>query len=413
MPNRIDVDVVVIGGGAAGLICAAQAARRGNSVVLLEKMERPARKLMITGKGRCNLTNDCAIDDLISAVKTNPRFLYSAFSAFTPQDLMRLVEGFGVKLKTERGRRVFPVSDKAVDVVDALVRFAKESGVRIETNAACDALMLESGSVTGVKLSDGNAVFAKNVVVATGGKSYPLTGSTGDGYRLAKQAGHTVTQLRPSLIPIVAEEAFCRDLMGLSLKNCQLTLRKKSGGKAIFQETGEMLFTHFGVSGPLVLSASAHMGGDIKDYALFIDLKPGLSMEQLDARLLRDFSANVNKDFFNSLGELLPRKLIPVMVELSKIGGATKVNAITKKQRQDFAALLKAMPVTPEKFRPIEEAVVTSGGVAVKEIDPKTMRSKLVDGLYFAGEVIDVDAYTGGYNLQIAFSTGFLAGSSV
>lgn len=415
MPNRTDArfDAAVIGGGAAGLICAAQAARRGRRVILLEKMERCARKLMITGKGRCNLTNGCSRDELIAAVKTNPRFLYSAFSAFSPQDLTVLVESLGVPLKTERGKRVFPVSDKAVDVVDALVGYAKQSGVIIETNAECKSLIIENGKIAGVEKSDGKVVFAESAVIATGGKSYPLTGSTGDGYRLAEQAGHTVTELRPSLIPIVAKEDFCRDLMGLSLKNCELTLRKKSGGKAVFHEMGEMLFTHFGVSGPLVLSASAHMSGNVKDYMLYIDLKPALSSEQLDARLLRDFSANVNKDFFNSLGELLPRKLIPVMVELSGIGGSTKVHQVTKKQRQDFAALLKALPVTPEGFRPISEAVVTSGGVSVKEIDPKTMRSKLVDGLFFAGEVIDVDAYTGGFNLQIAFSTGFLAGENV
>lgn len=411
MPNR--TDVIVVGGGAAGLICAGFAAKRGRNVLLLEKMERCARKLMITGKGRCNLTNSCGRDELIAAVKTNPRFMYSAFSAFTPNDLMKLVEALGVPLKTERGNRVFPVSDRAVDIVDALVKFAKSSGARIETGAECEALIIEDGKVAGVKISGGETVYAQSVVVAAGGRSYPLTGSAGDGYRLAEQAGHTIIETRPSLIPIVAQEDFCRDLMGLSLKNCTLTLKKKSGGKPVFEELGEMLFTHFGISGPLVLSASAHMSGDVRDYTLYIDLKPGLSAEQLDARLLRDFAANSNRDFFNCLAELLPRKLIPVMVRLSGIDGSTKAHQITKQQRVDFAALLKALPVTPVGFRPIEEAVVTSGGVSVKEINPKTMRSKLLDGLFFAGEVIDVDAYTGGFNLQIAFSTGFLAGENV
>lgn len=428
MSNRTDImyDVVVIGGGAAGLICAGFAAKRGRRVLLLEKMGRCARKLMITGKGRCNLTNDCSRDELIAAVKTNPRFMYSAFSAFSPRDLMELVEGLGVPLKTERGKRVFPVSDKAVDVVDALIKFARQSGVTIENNAKCKSLIIKSGIVTGVQTASGGIIHAQSVVVATGGKSYPLTGSTGDGYALAKQAGHTVTEIRPSLIPIETEEDFCRELMGLSLKNCTLTLKKKSGGnvnetvqhvreaktKILFSELGEMLFTHFGVSGPLVLSASAHMGGDIKDYMLCIDLKPALSFEQLDARLLRDFGSGINKDFENALSELLPRKLIPVMVRLSGIDGKCKVHQITKKQRQDFASLLKSLSVTPKEFRPLKEAVVTSGGVSVKEIDAKTMRSKLADGLFFAGEVIDVDAYTGGFNLQIAFSTGFLAGEN-
>lgn len=414
MPNLTDAkrDVIVIGGGAAGLICAGYAARRGRRVLLLEKMERCARKLMITGKGRCNLTNDCSADELIAAVKTNQRFMYSAFSAFTPKDVMSLVESLGVPLKTERGGRVFPMSDRAVDIVDSLVRFVRQSGAEIETNAKCDSLIIENGKVIGIKLSIGGAVYAESTVIATGGKSYPLTGSTGDGYTLAGQASHTVTEIRPSLIPIVTEEDFCRDLMGLSLKNCTLMLKKKSEAKPVFEELGEMLFTHFGVSGPLVLSASAHMDGSVNDYMLYIDLKPALSLEQLDARLLRDFAANMNKDFFNSLGELLPRKMIPVMVQLSGIEGSTKVHQVTKKQRQDFAALLKALPVTPKEFRPISEAIVTSGGVSVKEIDPKTMRSKLAAGLFFAGEVIDVDAYTGGFNLQIAFSTGFLAGEN-
>lgn len=405
-------DAVVVGAGASGLVCAGFAAKRGRRAVLLEKMERPARKLMITGKGRCNLTNNCAADELIAAVKTNGRFLYGAFAAFSPAHTMELVESLGVRLKTERGGRVFPVSDKAVDVVDALVKFARQNGAEIITKTSCESLIIEDGRIAGVK-TDGGEIFAESVVIATGGLSYPLTGSTGDGYRLAAQAGHTIVETRPSLIPLVIKEDFCRELMGLSLRNCKLTLKKKSGGKPVFEEIGELLFTHFGVSGPLVLSASAHMGGNAADWFLYIDLKSGLTHEQLDARILRDFSSNLNRDFQNSLSELLPRKLIPVAVSLSGIGGTVKVNSITKKQRQDFVALLKAFPLTPEAFRPISEAVITSGGVSVKEINPKTMESKLVSGLYFAGEVVDADAYTGGFNLQIAFSTGYLAGQNI
>lgn len=406
-------DAVIVGAGASGLVCAGFAANRGRRVVLLEKMERPARKLMITGKGRCNLTNNCTRDELIAAVKTNGRFLYGAFSAFSPVDIMELTESLGVKLKTERGNRVFPVSDKAVDVVDALVKFAKQNGAEILTQTSCKSLVIKDGRVAGVKTTADTEIAAESVVIATGGLSYPLTGSTGDGYHLAEQAEHTIIGTRPSLVPLELEEHFCSELMGLSLRNCKLTLKRQSGEKPVFDEIGELLFTHFGVSGPLVLSASAHMDGSAADWRLFIDLKPGLTPEQLDARILRDFSANLNRDFQNSLSELLPRKLIPVIVRCCGINGAVKVNSITKKQRRDFVALLKAFPLTPKAFRPISEAVVTSGGVSVKEINPKTMESKLVSGLFFAGEVIDADAYTGGYNLQIAFSTGYLAGQNI
>lgn len=404
-------DVIVAGAGAAGLLCAAEAARRGRRVLLLEKMERPGRKLLITGKGRCNLTNNCSRDGFLAAVRTNSRFLYSAYSAFSAQDTMALWEALGVPLKTERGGRVFPVSDRSADVVDALVRHARESGARLEQGKVTGLLLTEAG-VAGVRTDRGD-IPARSVVVATGGLSYPRTGSTGDGYRLAAQAGHTVVPRRPSLIPVETEESWCRDLMGLSLKNCILTVRRAGAKKPVFSELGEMLFTHFGVSGPLVLSASAHMAGDPGDYRMEIDLKPGLTEQQLDARLLRDFGENRNRDFSNALGELLPRKLIPVAVSLSGIGGGTKVHQITRERRRELAGLLKGLPLTPKAFRPIEEAVVTAGGVAVEEVSPKTMESKRAPGLYFAGEVLDVDAYTGGYNLQIAFSTGFLAAQHV
>lgn len=403
-------DAIVIGGGAAGLLCAGMAAKRGRRVLLLERMERPGRKLLITGKGRCNLTNHCDGDAFLAAVRTNPRFLYSAWAAFPAQAVMEFFEGLGVPLKTERGGRVFPQSDRAVDVVDALTGFVRQNGVDIRF-ARATGLCLDDGRVTGVETEEG--IFsAPNVVIATGGCSYPRTGSTGDGYQLAAQAGHTIIPPRPSLIPIVTAEDWCRDLMGLSLRNCTLRVYGKTS-KPIYEELGEMLFTHFGVSGPLVLSASAHMTGALSDYRLEIDLKPGLSHQQLDVRLLRDFAEMTNRDWFNALGGLLPRKLIPVAVKLSGIDGTTKVHQITREQRQRFVALLKALPLTPAGFRPIEEAVVTAGGVKVSEVNPKTMQSKRTEGLFFAGEVLDVDAYTGGYNLQIAFSTGYLAAQQI
>lgn len=403
-------DVIVVGGGAAGLMCAGMAAKRGRKVCLIEKMERPARKLMITGKGRCNLTNNCTIEDFLEQVCTNPRFLYSALAAFSPQDTMAFFESNGVPVKTERGNRVFPVSDRAADIVDALVRFAKENGV-VFVHASVQVLLFSEGKMTGVDTDQGRWM-AEKVVVATGGLSYPGTGSTGEGYGFAQQVGHTIVPPVASLVAVVVKEDWCRDLMGLSLRNCSLRVQS-SKGKTVYAELGEMLFTHFGVSGPLVLSASAHMRGNLSAYTMEIDLKPGLSGQQLDARLLRDFAQNANRDFLNALGELLPRKLIPVAVKLSGIAGDCKVNQITKEQRTRFAQLLKAMPLHPKAFRPIQEAVVTAGGVKVSEVHPKTMESKLCKGLFFAGEVLDLDAYTGGYNLQIAFSTGFLAGQSI
>lgn len=407
-------DVLIIGGGAAGLMAAGTVSMTGKSVTILERNDRPARKVMITGKGRCNVTNNCtSLDELIENVPQNGRFLYSAFSNFMPSDTMELFEDMGVPLKTERGGRVFPVSDKAVDIVDALVAFATDDGAQIVKGRA-NELIIEDGTVKGAVTYDGERLYAENVLIATGGKSYPTTGSTGDGYILAKQAGHTVTELKPSLVSLVCHEGFCTDLQGLALKNVSMSVIDTVTNKEIYKDFGEMLFTHFGVSGPMILSAGAHMRNMQRGrYKIYVDMKPGLSYEQLDARILRDFSENNNKNFINSLGGLLPRKMIPVAVKLSGIKPTEKVNQITKEQRHKFAEVLKKFKITVNDFSPIEEAIVTSGGVKVSEIDPKTMESKIIKNLYFAGEVIDVDAYTGGFNLQIAFSTGRLAGENM
>lgn len=403
-------DVIVIGAGAAGLMAAGTAAAQGKKTLVLERNDRPAKKVLITGKGRCNVTNNCTQDHFISQVKTNGRFLYSAIAAFSPQDAMAFFERLGLALKTERGNRVFPVSDRSADVAAALIRYAKEQGAHLET-ARVKELILENGAVKGASTHEGKTYYAPSVIVATGGLSYPGTGSTGDGYRFAMQAGHTIMPTEPALIPIVTNEDWCKRAMGLSLKNVTLSVVDVKRDKTVFSELGEMLFTHFGISGPLVLSASSVMdSARLADYRLNIDLKPALSSEQLDKRIQRDFLENLNKDFSNSLGALLPKKLIPVIVYLSGIAPDEKVNQITKEQRARLVQTIKTLTVTPRTFRPIEEAIVTSGGVKVAEINPKTMESKLCSGLYFAGEVIDVDAYTGGYNLQIAFSTGYLAG---
>lgn len=403
---------VIIGGGAAGLLCAGFAVQKGLDVTVLDRNKRPARKLLITGKGRCNVTNACSIDEVLENIPGNPRFLYGALHAFSPQDTMDFFESCGVLLKVERGKRVFPVSDQAKDIVDALVGFAKESGSKIRTEMRVKKILTADGAVSAVLCENGETIPADAVVIATGGRSYPLTGSSGDGYRLAKELGHEITPQRASLVPVCCKEKWCADLMGLSLKNVTLSLKNKQG-KVLFSEIGEMLFTHFGVSGPLVLSASAYMREAAGQYTLLIDLKPGLTPEQLDARLLRDFAENKNKDFVNSLGALLPRKLIPVIIRLSGIDPLTKVHSITKQQRRALIDTIKSLRLAPTGFAPIEEAVVTAGGVSVSGISPKTMESKLVSGLYFAGEVIDVDAFTGGFNLQIAFSTGYLAAKSI
>lgn len=402
--------VLVIGAGPAGMMAAGTAAQAGAQVTVLDRNKKPGRKLMITGKGRCNVTNNCDGRDFISSVPTNGRFLYSALSAFSPQDTMAFFESRGLALKTERGGRVFPQSDKASDVVDTMRAFLDSTGCRFQTGRVQD-LIIKDGAVCGAVLEDGARVMADAVIVACGGKSYPLTGSSGDGYLLAEKAGHTVIKPSPSLVPLVSNDAFCHKLQGLSLRNISVKVADTSKNKVIYEDFGELLFTHFGLSGPVILSASAHMRGMKKGlYRISIDCKPALTLEQLDKRIQRDFLENQNKDLINSLGKLLPRALIPVMVERSGIDPQTKCNAVTKEQRRAFAGLLKDFTVRIDGFRPIEEAIVTSGGINVRELDPKTMQSKLIENLYFAGEVIDVDAYTGGFNLQIAFSTGYLAG---
>lgn len=402
--------IVIIGAGAAGLMAATTAAMYGKKVLVLEKMPRPARKIMITGKGRCNLTNNTDLNGLIANTCRNARFLYSAFSRFGVEDTIAFFEKAGVPLKTERGNRVFPVSNKSVDIVDALVNTAKKSGVKI-INKEVENIITKEGVISGVKCSDGMVIPCERLLIATGGKSYPTTGSSGDGYIFAEKLGHTITEIRPSLVPMEVYEGFPEQLSGLSLKNVSLTIQ--NGGKICFKEQGEMLFTHFGISGPLVLSASASIEKLSDDCKAFIDLKPALSEEQLDKRLLRDFEDLKNKELGNSLDSLLPKKLILPVIASAGIPPKTRVNALTKEQRLSLVKTLKALPLTVTAFRSFNEAVITRGGVSVKEIDPKTMASKIVEGLFFAGEVIDVDAFTGGFNLQIAFSTGYLAGENI
>lgn len=405
-------DVLVIGAGAAGMMAAGTAARRGLSVCVIEKNGLPGKKVRITGKGRCNVTNNCDVKTLVASIPTNGRFLYGAASRFSPGDTMDFFEGLGIPLKTERGNRVFPQSDRAGDIADALERFAKDAGARFVT-AKAETLLLRKGSVSGVVLQGGEKITGGSVAVCCGGASYPATGSTGDGYRLARQAGHTVTGLRPSLVPLVEDGEDCREMMGLSLRNVSLRVFDTAKDRVIFEDFGELLFTHFGLSGPIILSASSHMRDMAPGrYRILLDLKPALSPEKLDARLVREFEASRNRDFSNSLKSLLPHAMIPVMVRRSGIPPDFKCNSISRETRRSFGGLLKNFEIPIRSFRPIEEAIVTSGGVSVGEIDPRTMESKLVKGLYFAGEVIDVDGYTGGFNLQVAFSTGRLAGMS-
>lgn len=408
------MDLIVIGGGAAGLMAAGTAAQRGLSVTLIERNDKLARKVAITGKGRCNVTNSCPLlNDLISNVPVNGRFLYGAFSRFTTDDTIDFFEGLGVLLKIERGNRVFPVSDRALDIVDALNKFITVNGVKRKQGRVTE-LIIENGAVKGCVTDDGRKFFAENVLIATGGISYPATGSTGDGYTLAKQAGHTITDLKPSLVPLECHEGWCTDAQGLSLRNVEIRVEDTKTYKEVYKDFGEMLFTHFGVSGPMILSASSHMRNMERGrYVIHIDFKPALTYEQLDKRLQRDLLECSNKNLYNTLALMLPRKMIPVIVKLSGLNGNIKSNQVTKDMRATLVELLKDIRLTVTDFRPIDEAIVTSGGVSVSEIDPKTMKSKIIDGLYFAGEVIDVDAYTGGFNLQIAFSTGRLAGNSV
>ena len=400
--------VAVIGAGPAGLLAAAFAAKNGNKVCLIEKNRIIGKKLLITGKGRCNVTNSASMEDFIANTAVNASFMYSAFYSFTNTDIMDIIESEGVKLKEERGGRIFPVSDRASDVRNALVSFASKQGVKFLHAEVKAVDKSEDGFV--VIFADSKKLVASKVIVATGGVSYPGTGSTGDGYKIARKFGHKIVEPKASLVPLVTKEKYVSELMGLSLKNIAVRLLKN--GKEIYSDFGEMLFTHFGLSGPVILSASSHMKGD-GDYKIEIDLKPALDFKTLDNRILRDFEKEKNKDFINALDELLPKKLIPTIVSLSGIGERTKVNSITREMRHTLVNLLKGLTFSVSGKRPVNEAIITSGGVCVKEINPATMESKLCSGLFFAGEVIDVDAYTGGFNLQIAFSTAFLAGNNV
>lgn len=412
MMNMDKDRAVVIGGGAAGMMAAAAAAESGRPVILLEKNEKLGKKLYITGKGRCNVTNACGRDKFFENIVSNQKFLYSAFHAFDNRRMEMFLESNGCSLKEERGERVFPVSDHASDVTAAFERFLKKNGVQVRLH--CEALAVETDGekITGVQIADGTVIPARTVVVATGGLSYPGTGSTGDGHRMAHDLGHTVTDCVPALVPLEAEEDWCKRLQGLSLKNVSLTM--SCGKKKLYQGFGEMLFTHYGVSGPLVLSASSFYGKRKGTDAvlLTIDLKPALSEEQFDKRILRDFEENRNRQFKNALGGLYPAKLIPVMIERSGIDPEKKVHEITRQERRRLAELTKAFTLRVKGKRGFDEAVITQGGVSVKEVSPSTMESKLIQGLYFAGEVLDLDGLTGGFNLQIAWSTGYLAGTS-
>lgn len=406
--------VIIIGGGAAGMMAAIAAAGAGHKVCIYEKNEKLGKKIYITGKGRCNVTNACDTEELFQNVVHNAKFLYSSFYAFTNTDIMDLIEKHGCPLKTERGNRVFPISDKSSDVIHALTAALRKLGVEVELHEEVADVLAEDGHVTGVRLKRGQkVVFADAVIVTTGGLSYPSTGSTGDGYRFAKELGHTITDLSPALVPFVAKEDVCKELQGLSLRNISVQIR--NGKKVLYEEFGEMLFTHFGVSGPVLLSASSYVASVLKKgpLTLSIDLKPALSVEQLDARILRDFEEAKNKQYKNSLNHLLPAKLVSVIIERSGISPEKKVNEITREERHQLVQAVKDFCITLVRLRDYKEAIITQGGVSVREVNPSTMESKKTAGLYFAGEVLDLDAVTGGFNLQIAWSTGYLAGISI
>lgn len=405
--------VIVIGGGAAGMFAAIQAAEKGHTVVLLEKNEKLGKKIYITGKGRCNITNGCDTEELFQNVMRNSKFLYSAFYTFSNYQVMDFFEQNGLPIKTERGERVFPQSDHSSDVIAVLKRVLEKHGVEIRLHSEVKSLQIKDNRIKGVILSNGKVLEAKQVIVATGGYSYVSTGSTGDGYRFAKEAGHTVTELYPALVPLEVKESWIQELQGLSLKNVSIKIEKD--GKELYEAFGEMLFTHYGVSGPLILSASSAINDYIEKMPLrmTIDLKPALTDEQLDKRILRDFEENQNRQYKNAVQKLFPAKLIPIIIQLSGISPEKKVNEITKEERQHLAKLIKHFPLTLSRFRDFNEAIITRGGVSVKQINPSTMESKLVNGLFFAGEVLDLDALTGGFNLQIAWSTGYLAGDSI
>lgn len=407
----LNYDVVVLGGGPAGMLAAGTAASMGRRTLLIEKNEKLGKKLFITGKGRCNVTNSADFDEFMKNIPKNSKFFYSAFNGFNNNDLIALLEDLGLKTKVERGGRVFPESDKSSDVIKALERYLSKYKAAVKLNSKVLNIRHENGSIKGVLLDNGEFIECSSVILCTGGVSYPQTGSTGEGYEIAKKAGHSISELMPSLVPLVVKEAFIKDLQGLSLKN--VTVKAAADGKQVYEDFGEMLFTHYGLSGPIILSASFYVSDYLrkkKEIKIGIDLKPALSEEELDKRLIRDFEKNTNRQFKNSLDELLPQKLIPVVIALSGIEESKEVHQITKVERKALVKLLKAFTLTVSGTRPIAEAIVTSGGINLKEINPKTMESKLIKGLYFAGEIIDLDAFTGGFNLQIAFSTGYAAG---
>jgi predicted Rossmann fold flavoprotein len=407
------MNIIVIGAGAAGLMAAGQAAANGAKVILLEKNDQPGKKLLITGKGRCNITNTEEMPDFIKYLPGNGQFLYGVLNRFTNWDMISFLNDLGLETKVERGGRVFPVSDKAEDVVKALVKFCHSMGVEIQYNASLDEITTTDGHVGAVKLKDGRQLSCDTIILATGGASYPGTGSTGDGYRIAKGLGHTIIPLKPALVPLETTEDWVREMQGLSLKNVEASVIEK--GKKTISEFGEMLFTHFGLSGPIILTLSRQVTGLLEkgeQVQISINLKPALSVEQLDARIQRDFTQFVKKQFCNSLFELLPKSMVPVIVKLSGINEVKPVHQITREERLRLAVLLQDLRVTVTKSRPLKEAIVTAGGVSVKEINPKTMESKVIKNLYLAGEVVDVDGYTGGFNLQAAFSMGYIAGIS-
>lgn len=401
--------VVVVGGGAAGMMAAGTAAAHGAQVTLLEPNGKLGKKLFITGKGRCNVTNNCAPDEVLKNVPTNPRFLYSALAGFSPLDAMDFFTRYGCQLKTERGNRVFPVSDQAGSVIDALRRFLREAGVRVLWQRA-EEILARDGAVTAVR-AENETIPAEKIILATGGCSYPATGSTGDGYRMAQALGHTIIAPRGALVPLVEKGHICAGMQGLALKNINARLLDAKG-KCVYEEFGELLFTHFGLSGPVILSASSHMQRGKEGYRVAIDLKPALDEKTLDARLLRDFAEFQNKDLANAMAKLLPHSMIPAVIHMAGLSSQQKVNELTRQQRRALLQALKCFQLEIASCAPVEQAIVTSGGVKVSEVDPKTMQSKLVRGLYFAGELLDVDAYTGGFNLQIAWATGHLAGLS-
>lgn len=402
--------IIVVGGGPAGMMAAITAAKNGNEVILVESNSKLGRKLYITGKGRCNVTNNKDIGEFFDSIPGNPYFLYSSLYSFTNIDTMNFFENSGVKLKVERGDRVFPVSDKASDIIDALYNELRKNKVTIMTDCKVKDIKLGNNLINSLVLENGNEIKGYAFIIATGGKSYPLTGSTGDGFKFAKKAGHKITELKPSLVPIETKEDWAKELQGLSLRN--VTLEIFEGKKSLYKDLGEMLFTHYGITGPLVLSGSRFIEKG-KDYKIKINLKPALDFKELDLRIQRDFKKYLNKDFKNSLDDLLPKKLIPIIIALSGIDEDKKVNSITKEERRNLLDVIQNLTLTVKGLRPIEEAIVTAGGVTVDEIDPSTMQSKIVSNLFFAGEVIDVDAFTGGYNVQIALSTGYIAGTKV